>query len=118
MKDVYLHNPRCTKSRQGLAALEERGVDVPVREYLKDPPTEKELRQIVKLLGIRPIEMVRRGEDEFKKLRLSDSTPDDEVIRAMAEHPILIERPVLVRGNKAAIGRPTEKLLEILQGAR
>lgn len=114
MKDVYLHNPRCTKSRQGLAALEERGVDIPVRLYLNDPPTEKELRQLVKLLGVRPIEIVRRGEEEFRKLKLSDSTPDDEVIRAMAEYPILIERPILVRNGRAAVGRPTEKLLELL----
>ena len=114
MKDVYLHNPRCTKSRQGLAALKERGVDVPVREYLEDPPTEKELKQIAKLLGVRPIEMVRRGEEEFRKLKLSDATPDDDVIRAMAKHPILIERPILVRGSRAVIGRPTEKLLDLL----
>jgi arsenate reductase len=114
MKDVYLHNPRCSKSRAGLELLRERGCEVEVREYLTDAPTDRELREIVNLLGIRPIDIVRKGEAEYKQLGLSDSTPDEEVIRAMAAHPILIERPILVRDGKAVVGRPPEKLLELM----
>lgn len=114
MNDIYLHNPRCSKSRGGLELLRERGCEVAVREYLTDTPSEEDLREIVKVLGVRPIDIVRKGEAEYKTLGLSDSTPDHDVIRAMVAHPILIERPILVRGGKAVIGRPPEKVLELL----
>jgi arsenate reductase len=114
MKDVILHNSRCSKSRGAIELLEERGAGIPVREYLKEPPSERDLREIVKLLGVRPIDIVRRGEKEFKDLGLRDATPDADVIRAMAEHPILIERPIVVHNGKAAIGRPLENILDIL----
>jgi arsenate reductase len=113
MSDVFLHNPRCSKSRAALELVRERGLDLPVREYLAEPPTVDELRRIVALLGVRPIDIVRRGEEPYRTLGLSESTPDDEVLRALAEHPILIERPIIVRGNRAVIGRPPEKVLEL-----
>lgn len=114
MTDLFLHNPRCSKSRAALALVRDAGVEVPVREYLREPLSVAELRAIVKKLGVRPIEIVRRGEPPFKELGLSDGTPDEEVLRAMAEHPILIERPIVVRGGRAVVGRPPEKVREIL----
>ena len=114
MTDLFLHNPRCSKSRAALALVREAGVELPVREYLRDPLSVDELRRIVKLLGVGPIDIVRRGEPQFKSLALGDATPDDEVLRAMAEHPILIERPIVVRGGRAVVGRPPERVQEIL----
>jgi arsenate reductase len=114
MTDVFLHNPRCSKSRAALELIREARVELPVREYLRDPLSIDELRRIVKMLDVRPIDIVRRGEAQYAALGLSDTTPDDEVLRAMAENPILIERPIIVRGGRAAVGRPTEKVQEIL----
>ncbi len=114
MTDVFLHNPRCSKSRAALELVREAGVELPVREYLRDPLSVDELRRIVKMLGVRPIAIVRRTETPYAALGLSDATPDDEVLRAMAENPILIERPILVRGNRAVVGRPPEAVREIL----
>jgi arsenate reductase len=114
MTDLFLHNPRCSKSRAALALVREAGVELPVREYLRDPLSVAELRRIVQLLGVRPIDIARRGEPQFKSLALSDATPDHEVLRAMAEHPILIERPIVVRSGRAVVGRPPEMVQEIL----
>src|SRR4051812_7726511 len=108
MADLFLHNPRCSKSRAALALVRDAGVELPVREYLRDPLSVDELRRIVQLLGVRPIDIVRRGEPKFAELGLGDATPDDEVLRAMAEHPILIERPIVARGGRAVVGRPPE----------
>lgn len=113
MIDVFLHNPRCSKSRAALELVREAGVELPVREYLHDPLSIDELRGIVQLLGVRPIDIVRRGESQYAALGLGDAT-DDEVLRAMAEHPVLIERPIVVRGGRAVVGRPPETVLEIL----
>jgi arsenate reductase len=114
MTDLFLHNPRCSKSRAALELVREAGVDLPVREYLHDPLYVDELRRIVDLLGVRPIDIVRRGEPQYTALALGDATPDDEVLRAMAEHPILIERPIVVRGGRAVVGRPPELVRELL----
>jgi arsenate reductase len=114
MSDVFLHNPRCSKSRAALELVREAGVELPVREYLHDPLSVDELRRIVQLLGVRPIDIVRRGEPQYAALGLGDATPDDDVLRAMAEHPILIERPIVVRGERAVVGRPVETLRDIL----
>ncbi|HYC59471.1 MAG TPA: arsenate reductase (glutaredoxin) [Thermoanaerobaculia bacterium] len=114
MSDVFLHNPRCSKSRAALDLVRVAGVEMPVRQYLHDPLSVDELRRIVQLLGVRPIDIVRRGEPQFAALGLSDTTPDDDVLRAMAEHPILIERPIVVRGDRAVIGRPPENVRELL----
>jgi len=108
------HNPRCTKSRQTLALLEERGVEPHVVKYLDDPPDAKTLRALLKKLGKRPIELVRTKEAAWKETGLSKDADDEAVIAAMVEHPILIERPIVVKGAKARLGRPPEDVLAIL----
>ncbi|WP_372718649.1 arsenate reductase (glutaredoxin) [Novipirellula sp.] len=114
MTTIY-HNPRCTKSRQAVELLESRGVKFDVVKYLDDPPSEKELGQIVKMLGIKPEQLVRKKEKLFGELQLAGKTlSDTEWLATLAEHPKLIERPIVVHGKKAAIGRPTEKIAELL----
>ena len=110
----YWHNPRCSKSRAGLALLEENGAQISVRKYLEDTPSIDELRAAQSALGLSPIEMMRTGEKRFKELGLAKTSPDEDLIRAMAENPILIERPLAIAGDKAAIGRPPENLLTLL----
>ncbi|SMR81449.1 arsenate reductase [Aliiroseovarius halocynthiae] len=108
------HNPRCSKSRQTLALLEEHGEDVAVRRYLDDAPTEAELRAALAALNATPIEIMRKGEKVFKDLGLSADTPEDDLIAAMLAHPVLIERPIVLKDGKARMGRPPESVLEIL----
>lgn len=114
MSVKILHNPRCSKSRQTLALLEEKGVAAEVVEYLKDAPTADEIRDICAKLGVEPRKMMRTGEAVYKELGLKEVTDDDALIRAMAENPILIERPIVLANGKARIGRPPEGVLEIL----
>ncbi|MDH3579324.1 MAG: arsenate reductase (glutaredoxin) [Hyphomicrobiales bacterium] len=115
MSVTILHNSRCSKSRQTLALLKERGVDPQIVEYLDRPPTTAELKAILEKLGLGPRDIIRKGEKVYKELELSDaSLPDNALITAMVEHPILIERPIVVKGDKAAVGRPPESVLEIL----
>jgi arsenate reductase len=108
------HNPRCTKSRATLALLNERGIEPKVIEYLKTPPTAKELKAIVAKLGIKPEALVRKGEDVFKEKFAGKNLTDAQWIEALAANPILIERPIVVRGDKAVIGRPPENIESIL----
>ena len=108
MDDVFLHNPHCSKSRAALDLVREAGVELPVREYLREALSIDELRRIVRLLGVRPIDIVRRGESQYGALGLGDATPDEDVLRAMAEHPILLERPIVVRGGLAVVARPPD----------
>ncbi len=117
MKVLIYHNPRCSKSRQTLQLLRERGVEPQIVEYLKEPPDERTLRRLLKLLGLRPRELMRRREKVYKELGLDDPGLDDAaLIRAMVEHPILIERPiVVVDGKRAALGRPPEAVLALLE---
>ncbi len=110
----YWHNPRCSKSRAGLALLEENGAKVEIRRYLDDAPSAEDIRAAQKRLGIPAIEMMRTGEKRFKELGLSKTAPEDDLIAAMAANPILIERPLAISGDKAAIGRPPENLLALL----
>ena len=116
MPDVTIyHNPRCSKSRQTLALLQEKGVEPTVIEYLKDPPDQNTLARIVSMLDIEPIELIRKGEDEYKELGLADTKDDKKaLIKAMTDNPILIERPIVVVEGKARIGRPPENVMEIL----
>lgn len=107
------HNPRCSKSRQTLALIEDKG-DVSIRKYLEDAPTEAELRDVLELLGISAIQMMRTKEAEFKDLGLSKEDDDATLIAAMAQTPKLIERPIVIKDGKARIGRPPESVLEIL----
>lgn len=115
MTVTILHNPRCTKSRATLALLRERGIEPKIVEYLENPPTAEELKDILAKLGKRPRDIIRRGEKVYKELELADETlPDKALITAMVGNPILIERPIVVNGDKAAVGRPPENVLEIL----
>ncbi len=108
------HNPRCSKSRQTLALLQERGVEPEVRLYLQDPPSEDELRQALALLGMSSAaDLVRRGEAEYRAAELSSDSDEDVLIAAMAEHPKLIERPVVFNGKRAVLGRPPEAVLAL-----
>lgn len=108
------HNPRCGKSRNTLAILEEKGIAPTIVEYLKTPPTKEELRAIVKKLGIGPQALVRKGEDLYKEKFAGKALSDEQWLDVLAKNPILIERPIVVRGGRAVIGRPPEKVLEIL----
>lgn len=115
MSITILHNPRCTKSRQTLELLERKGVSPHVVEYLKTPPDEAELRRLIRLLGIAPRDLLRTKEPEYKEAGLDrPGISDADIIRAMVKYPKLIERPIVVRGNKAVIGRPPENVLKIL----
>lgn len=111
---LLLHNPRCSKSRAALALLEERGVEFVLREYLKDPLSRAELESLAERLGRPPGEFVRRNESAFGEAGLDAKSTDDEILDAMAESPILMERPILVRGDRAAIGRPPEDVLALV----
>ncbi|WP_298781535.1 arsenate reductase (glutaredoxin) [uncultured Polaribacter sp.] len=113
MIKIY-HNPRCTKSRQGLSILENSGKEFEIVKYLDTIPTEKELTEIIKLLGISPIELVRKNEKVWKENYKGKELTDSEIIKAMIENPKLIERPIIINNNKAVIGRPTEKINTII----
>ena len=113
MKEMFLHNPSCSKSRAALAVLIEKGIHPPIREYLEDPLSKDVLSEIVQILGIRPVDLVRKNEAPWKA-KGSDGLSDEEVLDLMVENPILIERPIYVRDAKAAIGRPPEKVIEVL----
>tara|TARA_R110000787_G_scaffold150544_1_gene264441 strand:- start:154 stop:498 length:345 start_codon:yes stop_codon:yes gene_type:complete len=109
------HSPRCSKSREALALIEAAGCPVTLRKYLDDPPSVAELNAARLALGSPPvIQMMRKGESVFKELGLSKSTPDAELIAAMAAHPILIERPIAFKGARAVIGRPPETVKDLL----
>ena len=115
MSVTIYHNPRCSKSRQTLALLREHGVEPLVVEYLKTPPDAAELRRLIGLLGMKPRELMRRKETPYKELNLADDTlTDDALIEAMVENPILIERPIVVAGDNAVMGRPPENALALI----
>jgi len=116
LKVTIYHNPRCSKSRQTLTLLEERGVTPEIVEYLKHPPTEKTIGDLLDLLAMAPRELMRKGEGEYTELNLSDEALSrEELIKAMHETPKLIERPiVVVDDNRAVIGRPPEAVLALL----
>ncbi len=110
-----LHNPRCSKSRQAKELLEEAGVSFEEVQYLKEPLTVDELRRLTQQLGISPIEMVRTKEEPFKKHGLDkEGVTDEQVLAAIAADPILLERPIFIKGDKAVIGRPPERVNELL----
>ena len=107
------HNPRCSKSRATLALLEANGYAPEVIEYLKNPPNTQTIRELVEKLGIKSHELLRKGESEYQSLALQDPT-DEQVVDAIVKHPILLQRPIVVAGEHAAIGRPPEAVLGIL----
>ncbi|HEY9029850.1 MAG TPA: arsenate reductase (glutaredoxin) [Kangiella sp.] len=111
-----LHNPRCSKSRQTLALLQENGVEPNVIEYLKNPPSKTKLKQIIKLLGVSPLDIIRTKEVEYKEAGLDN--PDltkEQIIELMVSNPKVIERPIVFSKDKAAVGRPPENVLSVLK---
>ena len=114
MKPIIWHNPKCSKSRETLKILQDRGIEPDIRRYLEDPPSEEEIRAAIRVLG-RPVpDLVRKQEPDYKTAGLGPDSGDDELISAMARHPRLIERPIVFVAAKARIGRPPETILELL----
>ena len=115
MTVTIYHNPRCSKSRQTLTLLREKGVEPEIVEYLKTPPDTKTLKRLLDMLGLEPRDLMRKKEKEYKENGLAN--PDlsrDALIEAMVANPKLIERPIVIQGDKAALGRPPESVLDIL----
>lgn len=109
------HNPRCSKSRQTLALVREQGLEPTIIEYLKTPPTVERLQQVLAMLELTPRQLMRSKETDYKAQGIdNDALTDDQLITALIEFPKLIERPVVINGDQAAIGRPPEQVLEIL----
>lgn len=108
------HNPRCRKSRETLQIIQDAGVEPEVVEYLKDVPSESELKELVEMLGIKPYDLLRRGEVDFKENFKGKELSDDEWIAAMVKYPKLIERPIVVKQKKAVLGRPPENVKTLL----
>lgn len=111
---VIYHNPRCSKSRNTLALLQERGVEPDVVLYLEASPDAEEIRSLLQKLDLSAAQLVRRGEDAYKAAGLNSNSSEEELIAAMACHPKLIERPIVVSGARAVLGRPPENVLELL----
>ena len=112
MIKIY-HNPRCSKSRLGVAFLEENQKEFQIVKYLEEPLSKEQLTEIISILNIKPIELVRKTEKVWKELFKGKELSDDQIIEAMVNHPKLIERPIAINGNKGAIGRPTEEIATI-----
>lgn len=116
MEDITIwHNPRCSKSRNALNLLEEKNIDAAVVKYLETQPNETQIKEVLTLLGMGAKELLRTGEDIYKELGLKDIDDESELIKAMAQNPKLIERPIIIRGSKAVIARPIENLEELLK---
>ena len=116
MTVTILHNPRCGKSRQTLALLQEKGVTPTIREYLKQPPSEAEVETLLDMVGGEPGALIRDGEAEFKALaKKKAGMSKADIAKAIVAHPILLQRPIVVAGKKAAIGRPPEAVLPLLK---
>ncbi len=109
------HNPRCRKSRETLELLRTHGIEPQIVEYLKTPPTKEELRALLRKLGMKPVELVRKNEAIYKELFKGKELSDEEWLDVLVQHPKLIERPIVVAGAKAVIGRPPENALQLLE---
>ena len=116
MKEFTIyHNPRCSKSRQTLQILRDRGIEPNIVEYLKTPLKKDELKKISTSLGLRPKDFTRKNESDFKERKLADDIEkDDKIIEAMAAYPKIIERPIVVLKDKAVLGRPPENVLKLI----
>ena len=116
MPITIYHNPRCSKSRQTLSLLEDKGVKIDIVEYLKTPPDAATLKALIKKLGITAHDLLRKSEEEYKQAGLDKKNiSEDDIINAMIKYPKLIERPIVVNKDKAALGRPPENVLAILE---
>ena len=115
MSEVTIyHNPRCSKSRNTLALLEEKGVTPDIVLYLETQPSKEEIAGLLEKLGMTAQQVVRRGEEAYKASGLSQASSDEDVLTAMSQHPKLIERPIVVKGGRAVLGRPPENVLELI----
>lgn len=115
MQEIKIwHNPKCSKSREAMEILQENKCEAEVVKYLEEKPDVKKIKAILKMLGIAPKELMRTKEDIYKELKLMDETDDEALIEAMAHNPKLIERPIIIKGDRAIIGRPAEKIAEFL----
>ena len=110
---VIYHNARCSKSRAACEIVAARGIEAHIVDYLKTPPDKAELRALLRKLGLKPADIVRRGEDAFRQNYAGKNLNDEQWLDALITHPILIERPIVVRGDRAVVGRPPEKVLEL-----
>ena len=115
MRLTIYHNPRCSKSRETLGLLEERGLQPEVVHYLETPPPAARIKELIELLAVAPMELVRTTEDEFAQTGLGPDSTIDQVAAAIAAHPKLLQRPIVVRGNRAALGRPPQNVLSLLE---
>jgi arsenate reductase len=114
-KPVMYHNPRCSKSRQTLQILQAHGIEPEIIDYLDEPPDPQELKRIIGLLGVAARELMRTTEPVYKEADLDDeSLSDDEIIEAICEYPELLQRPIVIAGSKAVIGRPPTRVLDII----
>ena len=113
-KFTIYHNPRCSKSRNTLALLEQHGVSPEIVLYLETPLEREQINDLLSRLGMSAGELVRRGEQEYKSSGLNKNSTDEEIVDAMVAHPRLIERPIVVKGKKAVLGRPPENVLELI----
>jgi arsenate reductase len=114
-KTVIYHNPRCSKSRETLQILEDNHLQPDIIEYLEDPPTAPELKRIIAMLGISARELLRNTEPVYKEADLDDdSLSEDDILKAICEYPVLMQRPVVICGSRAVIGRPPVRVLEII----
>ena len=115
MEFVIYHNPRCSKSRQTLSLLESKGVQTRVELYLENPPSERSIKNLLEKLDINARDLIRKNEEEFKKSGLTLSSNEQALVSAMAKNPKIIERPIVVCGESAVIGRPPENVLELIE---
>jgi arsenate reductase len=111
---VLWFDARCSASKRAAELLRERGVEPVLRRFLEEPPTADEVSALLARLGVPPQAVARKDADEYQALRLSDRTPDDELVQAIAQHPRILERPILVAGERAVVGRPPERVLELV----
>ena len=114
MSVTIWHNPRCSKSRQTLQLLQDRGTEFSVFEYLKSPPTIEQINEVLTKLDLEPKDIIRKTEATYREQELATVESNEELVEAMRNYPILIERPIVINGDKAAIGRPPEAVLAIL----
>lgn len=116
MQNIQIwHNPKCSKSRNAMTLLEEKGINADVVKYLESTPTKEQLTEVLKKLNMSAKELLRTGEDVYKELNLKDENDEEKLIDIIVENPILIERPIIIKGDIAVIARPIENLEELLK---
>jgi len=114
---IIWHNPRCSKSREALKLLQEEGIEPKIYKYLDEHPTKEQIKEVLKRLGVRPRDIMRTKEKIYKELGLKEVEDDEKLIEAMVEHPKLIERPIVIKEGKAVLGRPPQKVIELVKGS-